>query len=67
MLDKVDDNIIYCEHIELFRGAVPYLYRLCATQRYVEDDRVVFVVRTILDDPLHPPPPGLYVSNDQLT
>ncbi|OQR83984.1 hypothetical protein ACHHYP_14050 [Achlya hypogyna] len=67
VLETLGDDTIYAEQIETLRGAVPYMYRLSVLKRFVEDDRVVFVITTILDDAKYPPPKDQYISNDQLT
>ncbi|OQR83986.1 hypothetical protein ACHHYP_14046 [Achlya hypogyna] len=64
ILESIGSNTVYVKQTELLHGAVPYLHRLAAMKRYVEKDRVVFVIRTILDDEKHPVPDGLFMGDD---
>ncbi|OQR87220.1 hypothetical protein ACHHYP_09321 [Achlya hypogyna] len=42
---------------------VPFVYIMYAIKRFVYEDRVVFVLKTALEDELHPPPPGQLIGN----
>ncbi|KDO29453.1 hypothetical protein SPRG_05991 [Saprolegnia parasitica CBS 223.65] len=66
-LETFGDDTSYLEQIESLRGGRPYLRRLAAMKRFVEDDRIVFVMNTVLHDPKHPPVDGLYSGNDVVT
>ncbi|OQR97401.1 hypothetical protein THRCLA_06989 [Thraustotheca clavata] len=67
VLEQINDDMAYIKQIELLRGSIPYLFRLCVMKRFVEEDRVTFTARTIVEDPLNPPPEGLYIGNDIVT
>ncbi|OQR87241.1 hypothetical protein ACHHYP_20412 [Achlya hypogyna] len=41
----------------------PCIYMLYAVKRYVETNRVVFVLKTVLDDERYPPPEHMLVGN----
>ncbi|OQR85437.1 hypothetical protein ACHHYP_11830 [Achlya hypogyna] len=66
ILEIIGSNAVYMKQTETLHGSVPYLHRLVAMKRYVEDDRVVFVIRTILDDEKHPVPDGLFTGDDAI-
>ncbi|KDO29455.1 hypothetical protein SPRG_05993 [Saprolegnia parasitica CBS 223.65] len=67
VLERFGDDTVYMEQFDTFHGTAPYLRRLCGMQRIVENRRIVFVMRTILDDEKHPPVDGLYIGNDAAT
>ncbi|OQR97400.1 hypothetical protein THRCLA_21942 [Thraustotheca clavata] len=67
MLETFGPDGIYLEQFEMLPGDIPYIRRLAAMKRYVEKDRVVFVMRTILEDPYYPAPPELYVGDHAMT
>ncbi|KDO29451.1 hypothetical protein SPRG_05989 [Saprolegnia parasitica CBS 223.65] len=66
VLEAFGDDGVYIEQTESLGDAMPYLRRLGALKRYVEEDRVVFVFRTVLDDEKYPPVDGLYIGNDTI-
>ncbi|EQC37321.1 hypothetical protein, variant [Saprolegnia diclina VS20] len=63
VLDRFGPNAAYLQNIGSFGDEKPYLFMLSAVKRYVEKDRAVIVMRTVLEDALHPPPPGLFIGN----
>ncbi|KDO29458.1 hypothetical protein SPRG_05996 [Saprolegnia parasitica CBS 223.65] len=42
---------------------VPCVYIMYAIKRFIFQDRIVFVLKTVLEDVMHPPPPGQLVGN----
>ncbi|OQR92828.1 hypothetical protein ACHHYP_03172 [Achlya hypogyna] len=63
VLERFSKDAAYLEDMGALHDDKPYLHMLAAVKRYVEKDRVFIVMRSVLDDPQHPTPRGLYIGN----
>ncbi|OQR93887.1 hypothetical protein ACHHYP_02133 [Achlya hypogyna] len=62
----VHSNLVYGrERVDLLEPVIPQLDSRCATRRYVEEDRIVIVWRSILEDQLHPLTEGHLIENNR--
>ncbi|OQR97393.1 sporangia induced hypothetical protein [Thraustotheca clavata] len=63
ILNRFGDDGVYFSDICAFGQDKPYMLMLSGMKRYVEKNRIVIVIKTFLDDALHPPPSGLLVGD----
>ncbi|KDO29461.1 hypothetical protein SPRG_05999 [Saprolegnia parasitica CBS 223.65] len=62
-LQTVGNDTVYCRVTACLEEGAPCIGMLYAIKRFVQDDRVVFVLKTVLEDEDYPWPPGLLVGN----
>ncbi|RHY08743.1 hypothetical protein DYB36_002457 [Aphanomyces astaci] len=65
--ESLDENAMLVKMLLKFRKFGLVVHQHMGCKRYFEHNRVVMVFDSILDDPIHPYPPGVYVARETLT
>ncbi|KDO20886.1 hypothetical protein SPRG_14118 [Saprolegnia parasitica CBS 223.65] len=63
VLEQIDENSVYVRITSYLDKMTPFIQTLGAVKRYIENDRIVFVLQTVLDDEVHPHQLGFYIGN----
>ncbi|OQS01554.1 hypothetical protein ACHHYP_00612 [Achlya hypogyna] len=63
VLEQLDENSVYCRITSYLDKMTPFIQTLGAVKRYIENDRIVFVLQTVLDDDVHAHQLGFYIGN----
>ncbi|OQS07960.1 hypothetical protein THRCLA_00049 [Thraustotheca clavata] len=63
VLEQLDENSVYLRITSYLDKMTPFIQTLGAVKRYIETNRVVFVLQTVLEDEINPHQLGFYIGN----